>query len=283
MTRAAAIAAVAAIVTVAAVPAHVEAQSWRIVELARQVRDTAEHRVRIAYALGRLEVFAGDAPLLYEARIRYDETRASPRTDYDADTRQLDIAVDVRDESGSGKTGPGEMRLTLTRHVPLALELVVGAGGAEIDLGGLALRELSVEANASDANVTFDVPNRTAMRMLDMHARAASLRATRLANAGAAQMRFGAGVGNLELDFGGRWTQDIEASVDVAVGRVRVRVPESVGVRVEISRVLARFEHPDLERQGDAWVSSNWASAPHHLTLRIDTAFGAIEIERFED
>lgn len=267
----------------AALPADAHAQEWRTVELARQLRDTAEHQVRVDYGRGRFLLFSNDAPLLYEARIRYDESRARPSSDYDAGARRVGLGVRYDDEKSGSADSPSEMRLTLSPRAPIDLELHLGAVESEIDLGGLSIRELRLDASASEALVTFDEPNRTAMRMLDLHARAASLTATRLANANAAEMRFGAGVGNVELDFGGRWTTDIEASVDVALGRVHIRVPESVGVRVEISRVLARFEHPGFEKQGDAWVSANWATAEHHLTLRIDTAFGTVEIERGGD
>lgn len=264
----------------AAMPSVAHAQNWRTIELSRQLRDTAEHRVRVTYGRGRFLLFANESPLLYDARIRYDEAAATPRSSYDAASHALDIGVHHDDEAGGGSQHMGEMRLTLAPGVPLDLDLQLGAVESEIELGGLAVRELSVDVSASRASVTFDEPNRTAMRMLDLHASAASLVATRLANANAAEMRFGAGVGSVELDFGGRWSQDIAATVDVAVGRVRIRVPESVGVRVEMSRVLARFEHPDFGRQGDAYVSANWESAEYRLTLRIDTAFGTVEIER---
>lgn len=263
-----------------AAPSDADAQSWRTVELARQLGDSAEHRVHVRYGRGRFTLVQTDAPLLYDARIRYDESRATPSSEYDPASRQVEIGVQYDDDAQGGRQAPGEMRLALSPDAPVDLELELGAVESEIDLGGLAIRELSLDASASEASVTFEEPNRTAMRMLDLHARAASVTATRLANANAAEMRFGAGVGNVELDFGGRWTTDVEASVDVALGRVHIRVPEAVGVRVEISRVLASFEHPGFEKQGDAWVSANWEEAEHHLTLHLDTAFGTVEIER---
>lgn len=272
-----------AIFSAVSLPAVARAQSWRTVELARQLRDSAEHQVHVRYGRGRFTLLATDAPLLYDARIRYDESRATPRSEYDAAEREVEISVAHDDDASGGRQAPGDMRLALSPHAPIHLELELGAVESEIDLGGLSISELSVDASASEALVTFDEPNRTAMRVLDLHARAASVTATRLANANAAEMRIGAGVGNVELDFGGRWTTDVEASIDVAMGRVHIRVPEAIGVRVEVSRVLASFEHPGFEKQGDAWVSANWDDAEHHLTLHIDTAFGTVQIERGGD
>lgn len=275
-----------ALLPLAAYPRTSHAQTWRTVELARQVRDSAEHRVRVEYGRGRFLLFAGEPRRLYDARIRFDETRGTPASSYEADSRTVTLGVHYDGEERSGRSGKesmGEMRLTLSPEVPLDLDLELGAVDSEIELGGLAVRALSLDASASRAVVTFEEPNRTEMRMLNLRAQAASLRATSLANANAAAMRFATGVGNIELDFGGRWSGDIEATVDVTLGRVHVRIPEEVGVRVEMSRLIARFSHPDLERQGDAWVSDNWSSAEHRLTLRIDTAFGTVEIERGGD
>lgn len=275
----------AAIVAAAIVlgPSLAHAQTWRTVEMARQLRDSAAHEVAVNYGGGRFTLLAGPALLLYEARIRYDETRETPEMTYDRESRRLGFALDLEEESNPGQRKFGEMRLALSPSVPFDLDLELGAVEAEIALGGLALTSVRIEAGASSSRVTFEAPNRVPMEMLDLHAGAASLTATGLANANAAEMRVAAGFGNVDLDFGGTWTRDIDATVDIALGRARVRVPPEVGIRVELSRVLARFEHPDLVEQGNAWVSANWETARHHLTLRMNTTFGAVEIVHGRD
>ena len=264
-------------------PVGLEAQTWRTAEIARQRRDSAPHEVSVYYAGGRFTLLPAEAPLLYRASLRYDESRSTPEVRYSAEERRLRIGLELNEERGSGQHRLGTMQLALTRDTPLDLDIALGAAEADLELGGLTLSEVRVESGASSARVSFDEPNRTTLRVLDLHSGAASLTATGLANANAAEIRVGSGVGNVELDFGGRWTSDITATIDVALGRVRVRVPEGVGIRVEMSKVLARFEHPGLEKQGDAWVSSNWESATHHLLLRINTAFGTVHIERGGD
>ena len=264
-------------------PTAGDAQTWRTVEMMRQLRDSAAYEISVRYGGGRFTLLSGRAGLLYDARIRYDEARGIPDVAYDHETRRLSFELDLDEESNPGKNSFGEMRLALAPAIPIDLELELGAVEAEIALGGLALTGLRVDAGASSSRVTFDAPNAVAMDGLDLHAGAASLTATGLANANAAEMRVAAGVGNVDLDFGGHWTRDIDATVDIALGRARVQVPPNVGIRVEMTRVLARFQHPDLVKQGDAWVSENWESAPYHLTLRMNTTFGSVEIVRGRD
>lgn len=264
-------------------PALLEAQTWRTAEIARQLRDSGAHEVSVYYAGGRFTLMPAEDPLLYRASLRYDESRSTPEVRYSAGERRLRIALEMNEEGGRGQQRLGAMQLALTRDTPLDLDIALGAVEADLELGGLTLNEVRVESGASSARVSFDEPNRTTLRVLDLHAGAASLTATGLANANAAEIRVGSGVGNVELDFGGTWTSDITTTIDVALGRVRIRVPDGVGIRVEMSKVLARFEHPGLEKQGDAWVSSNWETATHHLILRINTAFGTVHVERGGD
>ena len=275
------LAAMASSVAMLAVVPAAQAQTWRNAELSRQLRDSAPHEVSVTYAGGRFTLLAADRGVLYDARIRYDEERGTPVVSYDRAGRSLDIDVELEEESNTGgQTRFGEMRLALSPLVPLDLDIELGAVEGDISLGGLALSSVSVEAGASSSRVSFDTPNRIAMARLDLHAGAASLTATNLANANAREIRVAAGVGNLDLDFGGQWTRDIDATVDIALGRARIHVPASVGIRVEMSKVLARFHHPGLVKQGEAWVSTNWESASHRLTLRMNTTFGSVEIDR---
>jgi hypothetical protein len=53
-----------------------------------------------------------------------------------------------------------------------------------------------------------------------------------------------------------------------------------VGVRLEVQRVAAGFEHPGLIKRDDAWYSDNWETAPHKLRVRAETYFGKIDVQR---
>jgi len=109
---------------------------------------------------------------------------------------------------------------------------------------------------------------------------AASFRGDRLANANAPSIRVDAGVGNVELDMSGQWTQDIELHVEVTLGIVTIHVPADVGVRVSVDKVFASFDHEGLVERNGAWVSRNWDSAPHKLRVSAETVFGKLTIDK---
>ncbi|MFL5576077.1 MAG: LiaF domain-containing protein [Gemmatimonadaceae bacterium] len=260
-------------------PRSASAQELRSVDISRQLHDSAALQVRVNYAAGKLALRSAQLPVLYRVQLSYLPERVEPRYSFDAATRTLHVGVEKRGSRVPGEGRPGEMHLDLAPAVPVDLALELGAVEADLDLSGLRVGRLRVESGASDATVHFDAPNPERMRSLEFEVGAASLRATRLANANAPEIRVQAGVGSVDLDFGGKWTQDVDVSVQVALGGVKIRVPSDVGVRVEARKFLASFDTRGLIKRGDAYYSENWDTAAHHLRLRTRTTFGKLELE----
>lgn len=265
--------------------APLSAQKWRTVDVSRQVRDTAPHEVRIRYGAGSLDVRPADEPVLFAMHLRYDEEALTPVHRYDAAARTLTLGLgdgSVRLGRNLGKDSHGELRVALTRAVPMSLDLELGAAEARLDLGGLMLREVEIETGASDSHVSFDSPNRIAMERMAVSAGAANIELTGVSNANARALSIESGVGNVEVRFDGPLTRNIEIDASMTLGRVSVTVPRDAGVRVELSRFLAGFDHFGLEKRGDAWYSANWDTATHRVDMTVRTVFGSVAVRRGE-
>ena len=261
-------------------------QSWRTVESARQLRDSAEHHVRVRYGAGRIDVAAATSPVLYSMTLRYDESTSTPLHSYDPASRVLTVGIEGQSDRFSrnmGEKSRGEMRLSLSRSVPMDLSLELGATKATLDLGGLNLTGLRLASGASETMVDFSSPNQGRMASLDVDVGAASFEARNLANANATSVRVHGGVGGVELDFGGQWLQDMAVDVDLALGKLTLHIPRDVGVRVEVEKFLASFDEQGLVKRADAYYSDNWDRAKYHLRLRAQTTFGGIELDRAND
>ncbi|HEY7235999.1 MAG TPA: LiaF domain-containing protein [Gemmatimonadaceae bacterium] len=259
------------------------AQAWRTIESTRQLHDTAQHKVFVRYGAGRLDIGATNAPVLYSMTLRYDEAKTSPLHRYDADARTLTLGVEGEASHFSrdmGDKSKGEMRLSLSRTVPIDLDMELGATKASLDLGGLSLLGLHLESGASETLLDFSTPNQTRMRKLDVDVGAASFEARNLANSNASDVHVQGGVGAVELDFGGQWSQDMNVDAELALGKLTLRVPRDIGVRIEAQMFLASFDHQGLQKRGDAYYSENWDKAKYHLRLRAGTTFGGIELDR---
>lgn len=263
--------------------ARAQEARWRSVEMSRQLRDSLPQRIRVQYGAGKVDVRATSDPLLYTMRLRYDELRAAPLHRYDAEQRSAVLGLEsrrgaLRGASGEGRES-GELLLGLPRSVPLDLDLEFGGTQSILELGGLALRSLRLECGATDATLMFSTPNRMRMRDMEIDVGAADFFALHLANANAEQIRLRGGVGVVDLEFGGTWTHDMSVSTRLAIGKLILRIPSDVGVRLELQRVAAGFEHAGFEKRDDAWYSENWDRAPHKLRVRAETYFGKIDVQ----
>jgi hypothetical protein len=259
------------------------AQHWRTLDASRQLRDSGVHHVLVRYGAGRLQLMPTTEPVLYSMSLRYDEDNGRPIYDYDANRRRL--TVGLTDQSFKfvrhGRESMGsDLRLALSPSVPMDLELDVGAAHAQMDLGGLAVRDARIRIGASSSVLDFSAPNKGTLQTLDIDVGAASFFARNLGNAHASEMQVRSGVGSVTLDFGGEWTEDLSLDADVALGKLEIRIPSTVGVRVTAHRVLASFDHHGLIKRGGAYYSENWDRAPHKLRVRAATTFGAIEIRQ---
>lgn len=260
-----------------------EAQTWRTLDVSRQLRDTSEHHIRVRYAAGRFSLRPTDDPVLFSMQLRYDEERMRPVHRYDAESRSATLGVEgqnIRWTRYRDDDNVGEMRLGLSNAVPLDLELELGATRARVDAGGLWLNNLRVETGAADAVVDFSAPNRTRMRHLDIQLGAAAFVITNLGNANVSSIRVEGGVGSVDLDFGGALQQDVSVDANVALGKLTLHLPADVGIRVEVQKLLASFEHSGLYKRGGAYYSDNWDTAKVRMRVRAETVFGAIEIDR---
>ena len=259
-----------------------EGQTWRSLDVSRQLHDTTEHHIRVQYAAGRFSLRPTTEPVLFTMQLKYDEERMQPIHEYDAATRRATLGVEGDGSRWKAVRGAeqSEMRLGLSTSVPLDLDLRLGATEARVDAGGLTLNRLRVETGAADAVLDFSAPNRSRLRRLDVQLGAAGFVITNLGNANVDYISVEGGVGSVDLDFGGAITQDVAVDANVALGKFSLRLPHDVGVRIEVKKFIASFDHPGLYKRGNAYYSSNWDDAKVRMRVRAETVFGAIEIDR---
>jgi predicted membrane protein len=60
---------------------------------------------------------------------------------------------------------------------------------------------------------------------------------------------------------------------------VRLRVPEDVGVRLEVSRFLAGLDLDGFTKRGSTYVSANYDRSPVKVRVDVNAAFGSIGVD----
>jgi hypothetical protein len=259
--------------TVVATPAA--AQEWRSIQTMRQVAGEDLLRVDVEYGAGRFEVRPGTGNLLYRANLRYDAEVFRPVNTYSDGRLRLGF------EGGSIKgrnLKAGHLDLNLGQTVPLSLDLKFGAAEALLELGGLRIREAKISTGASKTHIRVSSANPEVCRRIELEVGAAQFEASGLGNLNAERLSLRGGIGEVTLDFTGRWRTNLTADIEMGLGALNIRVPRGLGVRVRKTGILAGFDSQGLIKRGDVYFSPDWENAQNRLTLDIDAALGSIRL-----
>jgi hypothetical protein len=256
-------------------PTSVAGQDWRTITSMCQQADEDLLRVEVQYGAGRFEVGSGSGSTLYRASLRYDSEVFSPRIAYQSGLLRLGLD-DLKVRGRNLRSG--HLRLDLTRNVPLELKLEFGAARAELDLGGLRIRQARIATGASETDLTFSSPNTEACRLLELEVGAAQFRARQIANLNAERLTLAGGVGEVDLDFTGQWQRNLTADIKMGLGSLTLRVPRGLGLRVRKGGLLVGFDSQGLVKRGDVYYSENWDDAERKLTVNVDAALGSVRV-----
>lgn len=255
-----------------------EAQSWRTVTISRQLTDQGPMRVSVNYGAGRLNVRSTNEGLLYRMQLRYDEELFEPVAELDGDRLRLGVESERRGIHIGRRRQGGELELALAEGVPMSLNLEFGAVRADVDLGGLALTDLSLSTGASEATIDVSRPNTESMDRASFQVGAADFSARHLGNLNAERIDVDAGVGEVTLWFTGAWRRDARVQLDMGIGALELRFPEGLGVRLRKDSFLTSLDSQGLVKRGDEYYSLDWDDAERRVTVDLDAAFGSVKV-----
>jgi hypothetical protein len=260
-----------------------QAQTMRPFSTFRQMHGETRLDARLEYAAGSLRVAPGGQGELYRMDLSYDGDRFVPVSDYDAARGSVNLGLRSSGTAGVRVSSRNQLQqvasVVFSPRVDLSLELDLGAADAEVELGGLRVNNLELSTGASRTAVAFSRPNATRCRRAGFSAGAAEISITGLGNSRCDEIEFDGGVGSVTLDFAGSWSSSSRAKVTMAMGGLTLRLPRNVGIRITMEKFLSSFEPAGLVRQGNAFVSADYAKASRHLDIDITSAMGDVNIE----
>jgi hypothetical protein len=259
------------------------AQSMRPFSTYRQWHGETRLDARLNYAAGALRLAAGRPGELYRMDVLYDGERYQPVSEFDAARGGVGLGLHASGEGGFRVVSKSQLRqtasVTFSPKSDLALAVTLGAVDGDLELGGLRLTDLRLEAGASRATVRFSQPNAARCRAATLTAGAAEVSVLGLGNSRCDRISFEGGVGRVTLDFGGAWTSSSQVAVRMALGEVALRLPRTVGVRITLDKFLASFEPQGLVRRGTSYLSPGYDQAPRHLDIDVTTAVGGVTVD----
>jgi hypothetical protein len=219
------------------------AQAGPEVEESIEIADPESDETRLTLSFGAGQLTLSPDPNgenLVEGTAVYNVADLKPRIQKNGDR------IEIR--QGDFKSLPffenmkNEWDLRLSDS-PLDLSLEAGAYEGTLELGGLALKSLTVRDGASHVDPSFQEPNQTEMSVLRYETGASDVKLTGLANANFSTLTFSGGAGNYTLDFGGELQRDAVVTVNSGVGNVSLIVPEGVEADVTVESAAVNINH----------------------------------------
>ena len=260
-------------------PHGVQGQNWKTVSASRTTQGEDHLEVSLTYGVGELRLSAGPSELLYRTRLTFDEDAATPVNEYRDGELRLGIS------QYRGKTlrfkewsSEGSLDVELSPAVPMDLDLEFGAVQADLDFTGLSLTSLELQTGASESSVHMDEPNPVVMDEARFHVGAADFTIGGLGNFNARTISVEAGVGSVTLELGGTWAQESDLEIEMGLGSLELRIPRSLGVRLERSSFLTSMDTGGMVRREGAYYSANWEGAERKIDIEISAAFGSVDI-----
>lgn len=262
-------------------PAETRAQTWKTVTATRQVTNEDDLRVRVEYGAGVLDIRGGDAGLLYSAIFQFDGDLAAPRTEYERGRLVVGLsALESRGVDPDDWSSDTSLELELAPGLPLDLDMDFGAGSANLDLTGLSLRRLLVNAGASESVIRMEEVNPESMESAEINVGAADLRVRGVGNLNVGRLAVKSGLGSVLLRLDGRWPRDAVLHIEMGLGALDIQIPRSLGVRLRRpGSFLASIDTEGLEKRGDFHQSANWDSAERKVEIEIAAVLGSVDIE----
>lgn len=136
-------------------------------KVSQELTDVDEAQVTIKFAGGRLNVKSGDTLNLLDAELDYRADSAEPRLSY---YEENGMGYAGLRRGGATHSGPGmrnEWDVTLTDQIPLAVKLISEGATSSLNLDGLRIVDLEVDAAASRVNARLGPGDMDALIAID--------------------------------------------------------------------------------------------------------------------
>ena len=229
-------------------------------------------RLTLSFGAGKLILSPG-AKDLVEGTAIYNVQDLKPKIQKSGssieirqgDFKSLPIFEDMKNE--------WDLKLSDT---PLDLTVQAGAYEGDLELGGLALKSLTVRDGASHVDLSFLEPNQTEMSLLRYETGASDVKLIGLANANFSTLTFSGGAGNYTLDFSGDLQRDAVVEIEAGLGNLSLVIPEELDATVTVEGAAVNISHSaGWSQNGQKYTQSG---AGPTLTVVIKMAAGNLVI-----
>lgn len=234
-----------------------------------------------------------------EFRIRADDIGELAVFDIEYNKHSVDYTVDYyergdkgfltfesdHDNHGDFDENKNKWDIVLSTKYESFMSLDIGAADADMDLGGLPLKGLSIDIGAASGDIRFSKPNPIRMKKMSVDAGASSLDMTMIGNANFEYFDFSGGVGSFDLDFRGKYEGESEVSIEIGLGSADIIFPTDVPIMIEsngnqwLSSIDFHGDYDvDMDEHDGRIKSKGFDQAKTRIYVRLNVGLGSIDV-----
>jgi len=238
----------------------------------------------VRFDVGALEVTRGKGMTsLYTFDLEYDKSGFEPDVQYNSDSTgegHFSFSLPRIHKPGLQREGfSNSLRLQFNDSIPLDLKVDTEMANTRLSLSGLSVSRVVFESGVGGAKLSVYEPNPIVCEFVRLKNGVGNIDAIGLGNLNFRELEFEGGVGGADLDFSGNWRQDADVRIQVGIGGVHLRIPRSLGVRLETEKHLFReYQLEGFIQKGIDYYSENYESAPVKVFMRVATHIGGLKI-----
>jgi hypothetical protein len=173
-------------------------------------------------------------------------------------------------------------KVFLTRDIPVSISAQLGFGESILDWTGLALSCAYIETGSAKTQIHIHEHNRIPMGGCVINAGFGEFSMDGISDLNTNRFKFSGGIGYYSLNFNGTLTQNLDATVEVGLGKVSLNIPPEAG-RVQIyyeDSYFSSFTFSGLTKRSEGYYTSvgfDQSKAPI-LTLRLSSGLGKMVV-----
>jgi hypothetical protein len=232
--------------------------------------------VRIEVGAGDLRVTPGGAHVV-GGSVKTNASDLEPKIDAAGDhVTVTQGAPGAAKDSKYGNELVADWRLTLG-PTPMALVVETGAGSADLELGGLAIKALRVRSGAGAMKLGFSAPNPLTADSVDIETGAGAITITDLARFGASTVRVHSGVGAVTVGLGTTVDRDIVLDLEASAGALTIKLPATITARASLQSGVGKVTADGWTKEGNDFVLGAPGATPR-VTVKARTGVGGITL-----
>lgn len=217
----------------------------------------------IKFPAGTLNINPSEKHKFFSSDFHSCNEFREPQIDFIEDGNKANLRITAQEEQQGFEFDDSDAssctwNLCFNKKVENEITIAMIAGLGNIDLSECNIKSFDFKMTAGELNLN-------------------------LKNTSVPYINFRAAAGEVEMDLTGKWKNDLRANIKGGVGEITIKVPDDVGVKIEISGILGEVNVPSFKKKHKTYVNDMYGKTSETLYLDIFGGIGEVNIETISD